>query len=202
MSSWLALRWKARLAAGETVLILGATGAAGHLAVQFAKLLGAGRVIAAGRNPAALAELQRLGADATIRLDQAAESLHAAFLAEVGAVDVVVDYVWGPPTEAFLRALAQQATRAAGRRVRLVEVGESAGPTLTLAAGLLRGQGLEISGSGIGSASQAQIMEALPQFFRLAASGQIRFEVEKVPLAQVEAAWARKTEGSRIVIIP
>jgi NADPH:quinone reductase-like Zn-dependent oxidoreductase len=199
MSAWLSLSWKAKIAPGETVLILGATGSAGQLAVQFAKLLGATRVIAAGRNQAALDGLKALGADATIQLDQPTDALVAAFAAEAGNVNVVIDYLWGPPTEAFLQALAQQPTLAAGRRVRLVEVGSMAGPNITLPGALLRSQGLEISGSGLGSASLDRIMQAIPEFFALAATGKIKIDTNPTPLSQVESAWTNETKGSRTV---
>jgi len=200
MSAWLSLTEKAKVARGETVLVLGATGTAGGLAVQFAKLLGASRVIAAGRNPKSLAKLQTLGADAAISLEEPAEDLVRAFAAEMDRIDVVIDYLWGPPTEALLKALAQGATRASGRKVRLVEVGESAGPTITLPAALLRGAGLELSGSGIGTASLTQIMRALPAFFDFAASGKVKLDITVLPLESVEEAWSLKGEGSRVVL--
>jgi NADPH2:quinone reductase len=199
MSAWLSLSWKAKIVPGETVLILGATGSAGQLAVQFSKLLGATRVIAAGRNQASLDGLKALGADATIQLDQPEDALVAAFAAESGSVDVVIDYLWSKPTEAFLKALAKQPTRAEGSRVRLVEVGESAGPTITLPGALLRGRGLEISGSGLGSASLDQIIKAIPEFFALAATGKIKIDTTPVPLSEVESAWTKENKGSRTV---
>jgi NADPH:quinone reductase-like Zn-dependent oxidoreductase len=199
MSAWLSLTWKAHLRPGESVLVLGATGVAGRLALQFARLLGARRVVAAGRDPAALAQARGLGADATIQLDQPEEALVAAFRAETDELDVVVDYLWGPPTEALFKAIDQQPTRSGGRRIRHVEVGESAGSKITLPASILRGKGLEISGSGIGSASLAQITQAMPEYFALAAAGKVRIDLEAVPLAQVEAAWTRKTAAARIV---
>src|SRR5271170_541247 len=96
LSAWGALAWRAQLAAGETVLILGATGVTGKLAIQTAKLLGAKRVIAAGRNPRILPSLHDLGADAVISLDQPREKLTEAFVREAGesGFDVVLDYVW------------------------------------------------------------------------------------------------------------
>src|SRR3984957_6081748 len=108
MSSWAALTARAKFAAGESVLILGATGVAGQLAIQIAKRLGARRVVAAGRNPQALEQLKTLGADAVISLDQDQPALVSAFrseLAEAG-VDVVLDYVWGQPAERLLEAIS------------------------------------------------------------------------------------------------
>ena len=107
MSSWLALAWRARLEPGETVLILGATGVAGRLAVQLARHLGAGRVVGAGRHAEALEALVDLGADATIRLEGPDSELEEAFAgpARDGGYDVVLDYLWGRPTEALVAAL-------------------------------------------------------------------------------------------------
>ena len=106
MSSWAALTVRAKFVAGESVLILGATGVAGQMAVQIAKRLGARRVVAAGRNPEALEELKRLGADAVIPLEQHRETLVSAFRAEIAGdgVDVVLDYLWGGPAESLLAA--------------------------------------------------------------------------------------------------
>jgi NADPH2:quinone reductase len=99
VSAWLSLKHRAKLVPGETVLILGATGVTGKLAVQIAKILGAGRVIAAGRNPQALSTLPELGADATIQLDRPAPELIETFRSQAGGkgFDVIVDYLWGPP---------------------------------------------------------------------------------------------------------
>src|SRR5579864_9191363 len=103
VSAWLSLTHRAKLAPGETVLILGATGVTGQLAVQVAKLLGAKRVTGAGRNERVLGRLRELGADATIQLDQPADSLKEAFAREAGdtGFDVIIDYLWGHPTEAL-----------------------------------------------------------------------------------------------------
>jgi NADPH:quinone reductase-like Zn-dependent oxidoreductase len=103
-ASWLPLVWRAQLKHGETVLILGATGVAGKLAVQISKHLGAGRVVAAGRNEQVLKTVNDLGADATIRLDRPDEELAEAFTRELSyrRFDVVIDYLWGHPTEVLL----------------------------------------------------------------------------------------------------
>jgi len=95
VSAWLALTWRAKLVPGENVLILGATGIAGKLAVQVAKLLGAGRVVAAGRNQRALSILRNLAADATIRLDTSDQELSEAFAREAGdaGFNVIIDYL-------------------------------------------------------------------------------------------------------------
>src|SRR5258708_4482569 len=150
LSAWLSLIWRAQLQPGETVLILGATGVAGQLAVQIAKHLGAERGVAAGRNRRVLTTLRDLGADATIALDLPDQELAAAFIREAGSkrFDAVLDYVWGHPTEVLLETLTRHDVKIAASRTRLVEIGESAGPTIALSAAALRSSGLELYGSG------------------------------------------------------
>ncbi len=205
LSSWLPLTWRAQLKRGETVLVLGATGVAGKLAVQIAKHLGAGRVVAAGRNEGILQTLASLGADATIALSQSDEDLALAFSREAlrGHFDIVLDYVWGHPTEVLLAALTGHDVRAESRGVRLIEIGEMAGPTISLSAAALRSSGIEISGTGGGSVPHSVIFEAFPKVWALAASGQLHIDTERVPLADVESAWRRNDlPGRRLVIIP
>jgi NADPH:quinone reductase-like Zn-dependent oxidoreductase len=203
-SSWLAFA-QAQLAPGDTVVILGATGIAGKLAVQIAKRLGAGKVIALGRNPRALSELPRLGADVTISLDQPDEELIAAIVnaASTIGVHVILDYLWGRPTEAVIAALTHQGGTQDARSVHLVNLGQIAGPTVTLAASVLRNAGLLISGSGLTGATVGRFREVMPQLIAEAASGALRIETEPVPLAEIEAAWQRQTpDNRRLVVIP
>src|SRR5260370_3748941 len=188
MSSWAALTARAKFVAGESVLILGATGVAGQLAVQVAKRLGARRIIAAGRNPQALEKLKRLGANAVISLDQEQAPLVSAFRTEIAeaAVDVVLDYLWGQPAELVLQAISQKGLRKAGARVRFIQIGESAGKTISLPAATLRSSGLELLGSGFGSASLDQIRQALAEFFQVAAKEPFQFHTKAAPLRDVE----------------
>jgi NADPH2:quinone reductase len=206
LSAWGALVWRAQLAPGETVLILGATGVTGKLAIQMAKLLGAGRVIAAGRNEQVLNTLHDLGADATIRLGKPGLDLTEAFAREAGdtGFDVIIDYLWGPTTEALLAAIARRDFKAASSRVRLVEVGESAGPTISLAAAVLRSSRLEILGAGSGNAAASPEMwiEAVRQLMSNVVGGALRIDTERVPLDEVENAWHQEQRGRRAVIIP
>ena len=205
MSAWLTLAMGARIAAGETVLILGATGTTGKLAVQIAKLLGAGRVVAAGRNEEALDSLRSLGADTTIRLNPPAQELTEAFAreAQVASYDVIVDYVWGWPTEALLAALTRSDFNA-GRssKMRLLQVGESAGATITLPAAALRSSGLEIVGAGSGAVPSLDVLQATyRELMARAANGELHIETESAPLAGIEEAWTREGRN-RLVILP
>lgn len=204
VSAWLTLTQRAKLAAGETVLILGATGVTGQLAVQIAKLLGAKRVIAAGRNSRRLARLHELGADATIQLDQSPESLKDAFAREAGenGFDVILDYLWGAPTEALLAAITRPEFSRVTKEMRLVQVGESAGATISLPAAVLRSTALTILGTA-GFPSRVILAEAMEKVLGRGGRGELRIETERVGLAEIEAVWGRKEEaGKRIVVIP
>jgi NADPH:quinone reductase-like Zn-dependent oxidoreductase len=204
MSSWAALTARAKFVAGESVLILGATGVAGQLAVQVAKRLGARRVIAAGRNPQALEKLKTLGADAVISLDRDQAFLVSAIrtkIAEAG-VDIVLDYLWGQPAELVLQAISQKGLRKAAARIRFIQIGESAGKTISLPAATLRSSGLELLGSGFGSASLDQIRQALAEFFQVAAKEPFQFHTKAAPLQDIEALWNSAEEGTRLVFQP
>jgi NADPH:quinone reductase-like Zn-dependent oxidoreductase len=204
MSSWAALTARAKFVAGESVLILGATGVAGRLAIQIAKRLGARRVIAAGRNPQALEKLGSLGADVVISLDQDQVSLVSAFREELATagVEVVLDYLWGQPAERLLEAISQKGLRTAASRIRFVQIGNSAGKTISLTAAILRSSGLELLGSGFGSASLDQIRQSLAEFFQAAAAKPFHFNAKAAPLRDVEALWNEAEDGTRLVFQP
>jgi NADPH2:quinone reductase len=205
LSAWLSLSWRAKLQPGETVLVLGATGVAGQLAIQLAKHLGAERVVAAGRNRRVLATLPDLGADATIPLDLPDQELTAAFVREADprGFDVVLDYVWGHPAEIVLEALTRHDLKLAAARTRLVQIGELAGPMIALPAAALRSSGLELYGSGGGSVPHDVLFEAFPKLWALAVAGKLRIQTEPVPLAEVETAWPRRDlDGRRLVFVP
>jgi NADPH2:quinone reductase len=203
MSSWAALG-RAQFAAGESVLILGATGVAGQLAVQVARRLGARRIVAAGRNPEVLEELKHQGADAVISMGQGHESLVSSFRSEFsqGGIDVVLDYVWGNPAESVLEAISQKGLRHAASRIRFVQVGASAGPTIALPAATLRSTGLELVGSGFGSVSIEKIFEAITDFLKEAAKEPFQIKIGAAPLRDVEALWNAPEKGARLVFQP
>jgi NADPH2:quinone reductase len=203
VSAWLALSFRAKLAPRENVLILGATGVAGKLAVRIAKLLGAGRVVAAGRNKEILGSLRTLGADSTIQLDARAADLQEAFLREAGnsGFQVVIDYVWGPSTEAFLAAATNKKFSAIGTETRLVQVGESAAPTITLPAAVLRSTALTILGTA-GVPPFPVLTDALQKVMAHAAQGELQMDTVRVPLADIESAWEKSYPGQRVVIVP
>ena len=203
VSAWLSLAYRAKLVRGENVLILGATGVTGKLAVKIAKLLGATRVVAAGRNQQALSTLHDLGANATISLALPEAELSEAFLREAGqsGFQVVIDYVWGRPTEAFLAAITRREFAAIKSETRLVQVGESAAPAITLPAAVLRSTALTILGTA-GIPPRNVLLEAFQQVMAHAAKGELHIDTERVPLADIEKAWQRDQPGRRLVIVP
>ena len=195
------LKWAAQLQPGETVLVNGATGVSGKLAVQIAKLLGAGRVVGTGRNDEALRLLHELGADAVIDLKQSDAQLAAAFTEAGKGCDIILDFLWGHPTEVLIKTLVPHELVFA-QRVRLVQIGEMAGPTISLSADALRTSGLEICGGGAGVSAEA-ISAATDQVWDWIAQDKLHMEIEQVPLRDVERAWQRTdVQGKRIVIIP
>ena len=134
------------------------------------------------------------------------QDLTEAFVREAGdsGFDVIIDYLWGRTTEALLAAIVRRDLKPASSRVRLVEVGESAGPTISLAAAVLRSSRLEILGAGSGNAvATPEIwIEAIRQLMSNIACGTLRIDTERVPLCEVENAWHQEQHGRRAVIIP
>ena len=198
MSSWVALKERAKLKRGETVLVNGATGAAGRLAVQIAKHLGADRVVATGRNLAALKAVRALGADATVHLVEDNESLEDAFRSQFAAgIDIVLDYLWGPSAERLLAGAAK-----AGRgpvRVRFVQIGSMSGANITLSSDVLRSSAIEILGSGFGSIPLNGFVRAIRELLWAAAPAGFKIETRSVPLSEVEQAWSRDAGPARTV---
>jgi NADPH:quinone reductase-like Zn-dependent oxidoreductase len=193
--AWLALEWRAKLTEGETVLVLGASGALGNVAVQAAKLLGAGRVVAAARAGERLERMRERGADELVDLDSddAAERLNRA--AGDGA-DVIIDPLWGPP------ALA--AMGAAARGARHVQLGHVAAPTLDLPATAVRSKMLDLLGLAIFQVPIDIRRDAYRRLTEHAARGDIQVDLETVPLEDVEDAWRRQQEGpgAKLVVVP
>jgi NADPH:quinone reductase-like Zn-dependent oxidoreductase len=191
----------AGLQAGETVLIQGATGVAGRLAVQIARHLGAGRIIATGRDDSALAEVAQLGAEVVINTSLDDSDVVDAYRSHAGdGYDVVVDYLWGRPTELLTRALIPQSF-AMARPTRLVQIGESAGSSIQLTANAVRTSGLELYGAARNMATG--MAAAYQQVIDWVRGGDLRFSLTTVPLSQIEAAWQRTDlRGSRLVVVP
>ncbi|MAC79608.1 MAG: alcohol dehydrogenase [Rhodobacteraceae bacterium] len=185
MSSWAALTCRADLKPGETVLINGATGASGQLAVKIARHLGAATVIATGRSAG---KLDGLGADATILLGDDAEALEQRFAAVfAGGVDVVVDYLWGMSAERMLMAAAKAGPQ--GRRLRFVQVGNASGANIALPGAVLRSAAIELMGSGIGSVPFQGLVGSIAGVFGAAQAAGLTLPIRTAPLAEVAEVW-------------
>jgi NADPH:quinone reductase-like Zn-dependent oxidoreductase len=219
MSSWVALRQRVPFQPGQDVLVLGATGNAGQMAVQIAKLAGANHVIAAGRRPDRLAALPALGATATVLLDNqadnnadtaaapdtpggtAADSTADRLGRAAADVDVVLDYLWGEPAAAAMIAiLNQRADRS--KPLTWIQIGSVAGPTAPVPSAALRSARLAIVGSGQGSVGAREYLAELPALIEEIAAGALKVDARAMPLADVEQAWAAADTTQRIVLTP
>ncbi len=198
MSSWVAYKRRAKLKAGETVLINGATGAAGRLAVQIAKHLGAKKVIATGRNPESLRTLASLGADVTIALGEDQAALESNFRKEFASgIDVVIDYLWGKSAEVLLNARAEVGGEVGP--TRYVEVGAASGAQINLPGALLRSSAIELMGSGIGSVPSDCLVAYIGELLQATIAGGFKIAVKSVPLSEVETAWSCDDNATRSV---
>ncbi|HTT89787.1 MAG TPA: zinc-binding alcohol dehydrogenase family protein [Acidimicrobiales bacterium] len=202
MSAWVALRRRVPLQAGQSVLVLGATGNAGAMAVQVAKRLGAGAVIGAGRNPERLAALPSLGADQVVALADDPEVTGERLANAAAEVDVVVDYLWGKPASTAMMALLK-ARADRSRAMDWVQIGATAGPTIELPSVALRSANLRLQGNGQGAVPTAVYVGELPALVEEIDNGGIEVNAETVPLLDVEATWtAPAVPGVRTVFIP
>jgi NADPH:quinone reductase-like Zn-dependent oxidoreductase len=199
MSSWVALRRRIPFSAGQRVLVLGATGNAGHMAVQIAKFLGASHVTAAGRDAGRLERLASLGADETVSLAGEPNEVAHALEAAGSNVDVVIDYLWGSVTEQAIPAIVNgRAER--DKPLRWIEIGSMAGATIALPSAALRAANLQLLGSGQGSVTTAGIVAELPELAQQITAGTFVVDPVPTPLSEVEAAWNAPTApGQRIV---
>jgi NADPH2:quinone reductase len=205
LSAWLGLEFRAGLVKGEAVVILGATGTAGRLAVRIAKLLGAQQVVAVARDEAALEELRSQGADAVISLRHAEEEVVEELARELQArnVTVAIDYLAGAPAELLFRALARsQPPTPEGTWVRYVQIGESAGSTLTVPPSLLRSHFVELTGIGLGTLPPPEVVaRSAASLFGHLVRGELSVPLLRFPLAEVATAWAR-SGSPRPVVVP
>lgn len=201
LSCWTPLVYRAPIRSGESVLVHGATGAGGHMAIQIAKHFGARAVIATGRNPTKLAALKGIGADRLISLDQPAESLRAEVreAAREFAIGVVLDYIFGPTASALIAGLGGPGAPRGSAVIRYVQIGAIAGPSVPLDSVVLRSSGLEILGSGIGSSSMEEVGKSLRDLFDATASAKFRLETDVHPISEIAQFWGSTGEDHRLV---
>lgn len=193
LAGWLPVAYRAPVREGETVLVLGATGTVGLVALQGAKLHGAGRVVAAGRRPEALERARRLGADAIVSLEE--DDLTGAFREACGGdgPSYVVDPLWGEPAVAAAQAAAPGA--------RIVNIGQSAGAEAPFRSGDVRGKQLEILGYS-NFATPREVMDR--EYLRLlehATAGEVQVEVARFPFERLGEAWQAQAEGAGAKVV-
>ena len=200
MSAWAALKERAKLTAGETVLVNGATGTAGRLAVQIAKYMGAKKVIATGRNIEVLKSLASLGADVTIPLVEDGDALEQEFKAQfANGVDVIVDYLWGPSAERLIAAGAKAGKDAVP--IRFVHVGSVSAPDIKLPSAALRSSAIELMGSGIGSISVDRLVKSIDDLMQAALAGRFEIATKTIPLSAIEETWSSAGNIPRVVFL-
>jgi NADPH:quinone reductase-like Zn-dependent oxidoreductase len=202
MSSWVALRRRVPLQPGQSVLVLGATGNAGTMAIRVAKLLGAGRVVGAGRDSGRLAAASAAGADVVVQLTSDADATAATLADAAAEVDVVIDYLWGEPAQqAMMALLTARADRS--RLLDWIQIGAVAGPTLELPSVALRSANLRVQGNGQGAVSTATYVAELPALVAEIDAGRIAVTAVTEPLADVERVWlSPENPGQRVVLKP
>ena len=198
IAAWMSLTWRGKLQPGEQVLVLGASGAVGQVAVQAARLLGAGRVIAASRDQAALARALTRGADATVDLTgDDVDDIHRRIMAACdGPLHLVIDPVWGLPAEAAARAL--------GYEGRLVNFGSASGPTARFDSATIRSRMHNIIGYTNNALTPEQKAEALSAVLAHAAAGSCTVDHETMPLERAGEAWELQAAMARrkLILIP
>ncbi|MGD0880250.1 MAG: zinc-binding alcohol dehydrogenase family protein [Acidimicrobiales bacterium] len=203
MASWVALRRRITFTAGQSVLVLGATGSAGQLAIQIARHLGAGPVVAAGRGADRLAALSGLGADDVIDLATDPESVANDMASKAAEVDVVLDFLWGKPAESAIMPLLT-GRRDRSRLLSWIQIGAVAGASIDLPSALLRQADIHFLGSGQGSVSAAGILAVLPELAEEIGKGTFAVDAVARPLSDVETIWAAPVSGPtrRLVLTP
>jgi len=205
MASWLPLTARqAETGKLGTVLVLGVTGMAGFLAVQNAALLGAPRIVGAGRSRAGLDRAAAAGAD-TLALtgDHGTDAVALAAILGDDPPGLVLDFVWGPVAETAFAALGRTGRGEDGAGIKYVHIGALAGAQAAVPAALLRSRKLTISGSGAGSVPAAEIKARIPAYIQLIADGSVQVPFRTFPLSEIGAAWAASAEpGPRAVLVP
>ena len=203
LTSLLPLKYTAGLKKGASVWIHGATGVSGRIAVQVAKMLGAGHVTGTGRNAASLELLGTLGADEVINLQQPEDQLRAAFMRSQARnnFDIVLDFLWGAPAEQLIQTFIPATVGFAEKEIVYLQIGQMAGTHLSLPAAALRTSGLKIM--GMGSIAPEDFTREIDGLWTPIAQDRFYMEIEQWPLSAIAAAWQQTDlHGKRIVIRP
>jgi NADPH2:quinone reductase len=196
LAGWMPVMSRGAMVPGERVLVLGASGIVGQVAVQTAKAAGAGWIVAAARSADGCRRALKAGADLTVRLSDPDFELQLADAAR-GGFDLVIDTLWGEPLQASLGALRTGA--------RVVHVGNASAPLASLAGGALRLRRVDIRGFSLFSEPAEAIARDYPLLCQAAAAGTVSIGIDEVPLEDGAAAWAaqaHQASGRKIVLVP
>lgn len=203
LGSAIPLKDRAEMKQGDVVLINGATGITGKVAVQIAKYYGASKIIVTGRIQESLQALKTLGADVAISILQDDETFLQQIkeIDQTTPIDIVLDYIWGKPAELIMNAFQNRH----GNKIRFVTMGDMAGRTFPISSGVLRSADILLMGSGFGSLTpevmSLYINKILPEMFALAAAGKLTIETENMNLKDISTAWSVDSKGKRLVVI-
>ncbi|TWR26740.1 zinc-binding alcohol dehydrogenase family protein [Mucilaginibacter achroorhodeus] len=201
----MALKFKASIRPGDVILINGATGFTGRVAVQIAKHYGAGKIIVTGRDQQSLSDLLELGADeaVSVLLDEAQFKSKIQSFHQETPINIVIDYLWGRTAELILTALKGDGGFTS--RTRYVSVGTMSGDVINLSATILRSTDIQITGSGLGSWSREQVKELfssiLPEIFSLAAAGELVVQTVQVPIKEISSLWQLDIAGGKRLVV-
>lgn len=201
MSSWAALSHRAQFVAGESVLINGATGTSGRLAVKIARHLGAKKIIVTGRDPKSLDYLRSIGVDEVIPLTQDAPVLKEQFRASINRnhVSVVLDYLWGSSAEAIIDAIGGKGSHHSNHPIRFVQIGSISGHTINMPASALRSTGLQLMGSGLGSVSDKDLVQVIGEALKVATRADLKVDYVTRPMTEAENVWNQDFGNDRLV---
>jgi NADPH:quinone reductase-like Zn-dependent oxidoreductase len=203
--SAMALLFRANMKRGETVLINGATGFTGKIAVQIAKYYGAKKIIVTGRNEQTLQLLPALGATEIVSLQQDDEKFFTQIkqIHNNTPVDIIIDYLWGHSAELILEALKGQGSFT--HKTRFVSIGAVTGDKIQLSSEILRSVDLHLTGSGLGSWTKDEMKKLfrniVPAMFKLAATNKLQVDTVSLPLKDIEKLWEMEIpDGKRLVL--
>lgn len=202
MGSDVALTVRGNISDGDVVLVNGATGSTGTMAVQMAKYRGASKVIATGRNADKLESLKKIGADEIVVLSDSEAEITQQIkkIYDQYPISIVVDYLWGKPAEMILSALGQIQL---ARPLKFITIGQMAGPDINISSQLFRSRDLALIGSGIGSFEPIEfekyLQTELPKLFRYAAAGKLELDVNIFKLDEISEAW--NAPGRPVILI-
>ncbi|MGL6126193.1 quinone oxidoreductase family protein [Chryseobacterium artocarpi] len=205
MGSAMALKFRAGIQPGKVVLVNGATGITGRIAVQIAKVYGAKKIIVTGRNEKSLHALLQLGADEIVSLHLNDEDFKSKIkeIHNETPIDIVLDYIWGHSVEMILSAFKGDGTFS--HKTKLITIGGMSGDNIQLSSQIFRATDIQISGSGLGSWTKEEsallFSEIIPEMFQAAVDGKIKIETEDVDIKNIESAWNAEIQtGKRLVV--